>query len=225
MIPFNTNHFHYNWHWYWDTGCGETGNNGPHYTDFARWALQKYDLPRKISSHGGYWGWDCDQQTPNTQMSVMEYDDGKVVQLEVRGLYTNSEDQEVMGCFFYGTEGWMKLARGQWSTYFGRNNEPGESMNDSNAPAHYVHDTRGGSGSNHFQNFIDAVRAHDRSMLNSEIIEGHLSAAMCHLPNIAYRLGRTVEFVSANEKFVNDSEADSYLTREYRYPYVVPEKI
>ena len=53
-VPFNENRFHYNWHWFWETGNGETGNNGPHYTDMARWALQKYEHPKKIHSVGGY---------------------------------------------------------------------------------------------------------------------------------------------------------------------------
>ena len=51
--PYNENRFHYNWHWFWDTGNGETGNNGPHYTDVARWALQKYEHPKRIQSMGG----------------------------------------------------------------------------------------------------------------------------------------------------------------------------
>ena len=77
----------------------------------ARWALQKYEHPKRIQSMGGYDIFDCDQETPNTQMSMMEYADGSRVQMEVRGLYTNAEDGIRMGLLFYGSEGWMHLGR------------------------------------------------------------------------------------------------------------------
>ncbi len=221
--PFNENRFHYNWHWFWATGNGETGNNGPHYTDMARWALQKYEHPRRIQSMGGYDVFDCDQETPNNQMSMMEYADGTRVQLEVRGLYTNGEDGIRMGMLIYGSEGWMHLGDSQWKTYFGRKNEPGEQRSDK-GDEHAADVTATEDGA-HFWNFVEAVRANKREILKADILEGHLSAAMCHLSNIAYRTGRQVVFDSSNECFLGDAEANGFLTREYRYPFVVPEKV
>ena len=221
--PFNENRFHYNWHWFWDTGNGETGNNGPHYTDVARWALQKYEHPKRIQSMGGCDVFDSDQETPNTQMSMMEYADGTRVQMEVRGLYTNAEDGIRMGLLFYGSEGWMHLGGSQWKTFFGRKNEPGEQRSDKgDEHTTEVKLTEDGA---HFWNFIEAVRANKRELLKADILEGHLSAAMCHLSNIAYRTGRQVVFDSANECFHGDAEASSLLRREYRLPFVVPEKV
>ncbi|MEA1996694.1 MAG: Gfo/Idh/MocA family oxidoreductase [Gemmatimonadota bacterium] len=226
--PFNENRFHYNWHWFWDTGNGETGNNGPHYTDLARWALRKYEHPRRIQSMGGYFAFDCEQETPNTQHACMEYADGKIVQLEVRGLYTNLDTDFKMGMLFFGSEGWMKLeGEGEsWATFYGRKNEPGPAMsagNDSQRPD--AMKIRGSGGGSHFENFIAAVRSRNRSDLNADILEGHLSASMCHLCNIAYRTGRTVVFDSDSESFIGDDEADSMVSREYRYPYIVPENV
>lgn len=210
--PFNENRFHYNWHWFWATGNGETGNNGPHYTDMARWALQKYEHPKRIQSMGGYDIFDCDQETPNTQMSMMEYADGTRVQLEVRGLHTNAEDNIRMGLLIYGSEGWMHLGGNQWKTYFGRKNEPGEQRSDKgNEHAADITQTEDGA---HFWNFIEAVRSNKREILKADILEGHLSAAMCHLSNIAYRTGRQVVFDSSNECFPGDAEATSFLARE-----------
>ena len=57
------------------------------------------------------------------------------------------------------------------------------------------------------------------------IHEGHLSAALPHMANIAYRVGRQLKFDGKTERFVGDAEADQLLTREYRAPYVVPEKV
>jgi len=222
--PFVDNRFHYNWHWYWDTGNGETGNNGPHVTDLARWALQKYEHPRRIQSMGGYYGFDCDQETPNTQISTMEYADGSLVQLDVRNLYTNSEGA---GTLFYGTKGWMRLGGGKWETFYGRKDEPGPSM-DSQQAAEELKEAmnlRGRSDQPHFYNFLDAVRAQDRSILRAEVLEGHLSTSMCHLCNIAYRTGRTLVFDSESETFIGDNEANRLVSREYRYPYVVPEDV
>ena len=45
-------------------------------------------------------------------------------------------------------------------------------------------------GGDHFANFIDAVRSGRREDLNAEILEGHISTAVCHTGNISYRLGR-----------------------------------
>ena len=79
--------------------------------------------------------------------------------------------------------------------------------------------------SSHYANFIDAVRTRNRGILNAEIRETHLSTALCHLGNIAYRLGRELHFNPAAVKFTNDSEADKLLRRSYRKPYVVPDQV
>ena len=62
-------------------------------------------------------------------------------------------------------------------------------------------------------------------MLTCGIEEGHLSASLAHLANIAYRVGRKLKFDGKTEKFVGDAEADKLLTREYRAPYAIPEKV
>ena len=80
-----------------------------------------------------------------------------------------------------------------------------------------------GSARAHMVNFLDAIR-HGKP-LNSEIAEGHKSTLLCHLGNIAYRLGRKLHINPSSESFVNDSEADSMLSREYRAPFIVPNKV
>jgi hypothetical protein len=78
---------------------------------------------------------------------------------------------------------------------------------------------------NHYQNFIDAIRANDRKLLTTTIEEGHYSCALIHFANISYRLGRSLEFDPQTERFVNDDEANALLKRDYREPFVVPEKV
>ena len=41
----------------------------------------------------------------------------------------------------------------------------------------------------HYANFIAAVRSRRSAELNAEILEGHLSSALCHTGNISHRLG------------------------------------
>ena len=86
--PYNEKRSHYNWHWFWDTGNGDTGNQGPHQFDVARWGLNENKHPVSVYSTGGIYDIDpkeCAQETPNTQTAVFKYDDGKMLEFETRG--------------------------------------------------------------------------------------------------------------------------------------------
>jgi predicted dehydrogenase len=211
--PFNPNRFHYEWHWNWDYGNGDLGNQGIHQMDLARWGLGKNEFPKTVISSGGRYGYSDDGQTPNTQLVAFEFDDCEL-QFEVRGLVTNDEAKVKIGDIFYGTEGILAITSyTTWQTYLpaGRDKlEPGPG---------------GSGGGDHFANFIQAVKSRNVKSLNGPIEDGHLSSAYCHLGNIAYRLGRKLHINPSTESFVNDPEADAMLTRNYRKPFVVPEKV
>ena len=219
--PFNLNRFHYNWHWVWDTSTTEFGNNGTHQMDRIRWALGKLVHPKVIHCAGKlYHREDSDQEVPNFQAATFEYDDGIILELEVRCLDANSEAGFKEGSFLYGTEGWMYVTHLEFQTFLGRKAEPGPAMKgrDLKPPVTQLE-------SIHFQNFIDCVRSRQWQNLNADILEGHLSTALMHLGNISYRTGRKLVFDSSSEKFVNDNDANSYLTRTYRKPYVLPDSV
>jgi predicted dehydrogenase len=204
---FNRNRFQYNWHWHWDYGNGDIGNQGVHQMDIARWGLGKDEHPLKIRSFGGFFAHDASQETANTQIAAFEYADGKILQFEVRGHYTNGEQGVRVGNLFYGTEGWMFLNGGTWETFFGRNNEPGptsESVDSSNLTASV--------GGGHFGNFVKALRSGRPEDVTADIEGGHLSASLCHMANISYRLGRDLIFDGAQERFVGDKDANKMLT-------------
>ena len=71
-------------------------------------------------------------------------------------------------------------------------------------------------------NFIDCMHSRERPRADLETV-GHLSSALCHLGNIAWRTGRTVQFDPTSYTFGKDEEANQHLTRkEYRKPWVLP---
>jgi hypothetical protein len=136
---------------------------------------------------------------------------------EVRGLLTGPEagaplkGGNTVGNLFLGSEGWM-WAAGGFQVYKGESNE-------------LVMEEKGGGGGDstvrHMENFLAACRSRDHKTLNAEIEIGAMSAALCHLANISYRVGRKLTLDAAGKSFVNDSEANKLITRDYRKPYIV----
>ncbi|MBI3698703.1 MAG: Gfo/Idh/MocA family oxidoreductase [Acidobacteria bacterium] len=236
--PFTLNRFHYGWHYFWDTATTEVGNNGVHAIDIVRWGLGKNVHPVKVTCVGGRFVDDSDQETPNVQNATYEYADGTLVELEVTTLPSPSFGGVQMGEFFYTPRGYVTTA-GRWTTVLGEftpRTTPDPPSGVSNRlnnlsfpqiaykPGPPIPDLDGPEVS-HFQNFIDCVRSRKRENLHCEILEGHLSTALCHLANIAFRTGRKLTFDPATETFPGDAEANRYLTRTYREPYVVPDQV
>jgi hypothetical protein len=195
--------------------------------DICRWGLG-VTLPEKVCSMGDHFMFDDDQQTPNTQISTLEFKKGGkklLIVFEVRHWMTNNEagigqrrddkglvtNSNCVGNVFYGSEGYMAIdGYNSYKTFLGRKQEPGPSRN---------------AGGSNYANFIQAVRSRKREELNAEIEEGHLSSALVHLSNISYRLGRSLEFDPIKEEIVKDGEAAKLLRRKYREPFVVPEEV
>lgn len=232
--PFSRNRFHYNWHWNFEYGNGDLGNQGAHEMDVARWLLG-VNLPTKVSAIGGHFMFDDDQNTPNTITAMFEFpnekgggDKKKILQFEVRHWIANREDAmwmkpdknaptgymisaaNTIGNLVYGSKGYMAKTVRNWQTYMGRKREPGP--------------TGSGTG-NHYQNFVNAIREGDARTFNKSIEEGFYTCALIHLGNISYRLGRSLDFDPKTQQIVNDDHANAMLTREYRKPFVVPDKV
>ena len=221
--PFNPNRFHYNWHWFWDTGDGDIGTQGVHEMDIARWGLGKSAPAQKVSSQGGKYVYDDDQETPNTQLSAFQYGDCDQVS-QVRGLITGSEgnmmledDAHYIGVIFFGSQGYLTVDCNGFQVFQGEKRELTQHVK-------YAEPERW-STRPHIENFLKAVRSRQRGDLNCDILEGHISAAMCHTANTAYRLGRTLSFDPEAENYGSDAEANRMLTRDYRAPFTVPAKV
>ncbi|HWQ54029.1 MAG TPA: Gfo/Idh/MocA family oxidoreductase [Bryobacteraceae bacterium] len=215
MKPFSENKYKYNWHWFWDTGNGDIGNQGVHEMDVARWVLKKREMPRSVVSTGGKYAYVDDQETPNTQYSTLDFGDCQLC-FEVRGLITPPDEGMMVGNIFWGSEGYMTLDQDGYAVYKG---EGREKVMQARYAEPRIWDT-----TPHVATFLKAVRSRNPRDLTADVEEGVLSANLCHVANISYRLGRKLAMDPKTGRFA-DADANRMLTRDYRAPYVVPERV
>lgn len=215
--PFNPLRFHYNWRFFWDYGNSELGNQGIHLLDIALWAISEMkglenNLPTRVSGQGGiYWLHDA-KEVPDTQIVSYDYGDFTLV-WELRS-FQDSHPIEGMhaGTAFYGTEGTLVLDHSGWKIYGSDGKVEKEEAASSGSP---IMGRQGGSS--HTKNFLDAMRS--RIPPNADIEVGRRSTALCHLGNIAHRLGRDIRFDPKTETFGEDEEANAMLRKSYRAPW------
>lgn len=199
-VPYRSNVVHYNWHWFWHWGGGELANNGVHGLDLCRWGLNVHFPIHTVSSGGRYW-YEDDQETPDVQVACFEFEEKK--QISWDALSCNKHGVEFI-CAFYGDDGALELdSNGQYRVFDRSDKQVDEGTASSGGQAEHV------------QNFVDAVRAKDRTLLNQPITEGHKSTLLCHLGNIAYRTGRTVVSDGQNGHIRDDSEQQALWKRAY----------
>jgi predicted dehydrogenase len=207
--PYHENLVHYNWHWFWDFGNGDIGNQGVHQMDVARWLIPashgaSATYPKTVLSIGGRFGYRDQGQTANTQISIMDFGDTQLI-FEVRGLKTSGFHGQKVGNFAHLEEG--MIVGGDEDRSTGVKFYPeGKAAAVPLAKLVKIEVERG-PGKGHFANFIAAVRSRKVEDLNADILEGHYSAALCHLANISYRLGQEVPFSAPTKAFGDDKEA------------------
>ena len=265
-VPLRRKNLHYDWHWVWDTGSGDLGNQGIHQMDLARWFLGVDELSPAVFSVGGRLGYDDDGETPNTQFVFHDYPKAPLI-FEVRGLPKAKEFQEKewnasMDQFMGAAIGVIVHCEGGHVL-----------VPDYRSAIAYDKDgkeiKKWSGADDHYENFINAMRSRKASDLTGDILEGHLSSALCHTGNVSYRLGRQAapdtvreairgnkaglepfermaEHLAKNgvdlntakatlgpvlqmnpktERFKGNAAAEAQLTRPYRAPFVVPEKV
>ncbi len=266
MMPLHRKQLHYVWHWMWNTGNGDIGNQGPHEMDIARWALGDPGLPRHAFCIGGRFGMveiNDIGETANTQIAYFDYKPAPLI-FEVRGLPRKKGDRAMD--HYRGTRvGNCVQCEGGYFPC----DDGGGWVFDNDGKKIKQFSGRGGAG--HHENWIKAVRSRKVSDLNSDIEVGHLSASLCHMANISYRIGkkatpdeikaaigdnaemmdsfdRMLEHLAANEvdlekkpitigpmltmdprteRFVGKYSdlANMFIKRNYREPFVVPDRV
>jgi predicted dehydrogenase len=252
---YHQNLVHYRWHWFWDFGNGDMGNQGVHEMDKARWFIPGAIWPKSVMTFGGRFTGKDQGETPNTEVTVMDYGETLLI-FEVRGQKSEPYYGQGVGNVLHFEAG--IVAGGKFYPKGKTASEPVVKVEAEKKPA-----------GDHFGNFIDCVKTRKVETLNADIAVGHISAGLCHLANISYRLGtdekwsersgllkgdspsaesfaRTADYLKANgvkledqtlrvgrhlefdgetETFRKDPDANALLTRKYRAPYIVADKV
>ncbi|MBC8357061.1 MAG: Gfo/Idh/MocA family oxidoreductase [Planctomycetes bacterium] len=214
---FNPKRFHGNWRWFFDYGTGDLGNDGVHRLDVARWALetavaaegkQLPTIPKVVSAHGGKYYFDDAQEWPDTMMVTYDYA-GYLLTYEMRVWNRYPLHEESEGAAVHGDGGYVVIGNSRWRAFDERGKLVKEEKNVYQDVAHA-------------QNFIDCMRSREKPVADLETV-GHPSSLLCHLGNVAWRVGRTVKFDPATYSFGKDQAANALLTRkEYRKPWLLP---
>lgn len=196
---------HYDWHWDFNTGNGDMGNQGIHQMDIARWFVGHSQISPRVLSIGGRLGYEDAGDTPNTQTVIHAYESAPII-FETRGLPQSKEHQDnrwgnsmdnyldsQIGVIVFYEGGRLVIPNYHQAIAYDRD---GQLVKDFN---------RGGD---HFGNFLQAVRDRDHTKLNADILEGHLSSALCHTGAMSHQLGRAassqeiLDKVGGDERFV-----------------------
>jgi predicted dehydrogenase len=216
LIPYRTNRVHNRWTMWYHFGAGDMGNDGVHDIDYTRWGLGVDTHPSYISATGGKYVVVDDSEFPDTQQVTFEYPgDGKpasrrMLVYEQRLWSTNYPHNCDSGAEFYGTKGQMFLSRrGKLQV-----------LDDQNRPVKLPTELEPQDDAAHVRNFCDAIRT--GAKLNADALTGHLSTSLCHLGNIATRLGRSLRFDPDAEQILNDPAANALVHREYREHWGTP---
>jgi predicted dehydrogenase len=197
--PYRDNVVHYNWHWFWRWGNGELGNNGVHTIDLCRWAIG-VEFPHRVTVSGGRWRFSDDQETPDTLTAVFDCGRRTIVWEGVSWSGPIGTRQQV-GLELRGTKGAIQGDDSGFTVC----DEAGRQIErvDGNL-----------ADRDHLENFLACIR--DGARPNADVVDGHQSATFCHLGNIAYRTGRSLEIDPATGRIKNDADAERLWSCQYR---------
>jgi predicted dehydrogenase len=211
----------------WAYSCGPIPGDAIHQLDLARYLLNDIPYAKTVAHAGGIIVLKDGRDTPDTQLATYEY--GPLTLMMEAALWTpymkktpgdiRDSDQFPNWPFsstkieVLGTDGFMYFGRhgGGWQAY--------------NAQGDLVHSEYGRPGDKeHQDNFIDCI--HTRKRPNADVEIGHQSVLLCHMANISYRVGnQKLELDPQTETFTNCAQANTFIKRKYRAPWIVPDNV
>ena len=205
LKPLSRQNLHYDWHWIYDYGNGDLGNQGIHEMDIARWFLGYSAVSPRVMSIGGRLGYDDDAETPNTQLVYHDYD-GPPLLFEVRGLPKARQYQSGKDLWFHNMDLPPGFAgpRGIGVTVVC---DGGRLVVEGGGQAVFASDAAGKlvrrferkdpfglgwtKGDRYiFRSWLRAMQSRKTEDLAADILQGHLSSALCHTGMISHRVGR-----------------------------------
>ncbi|MDA1014816.1 MAG: Gfo/Idh/MocA family oxidoreductase [Planctomycetota bacterium] len=212
---FNRYRFHGTWRMFQDYANGEIGDDGIHDLDMACWGLGVKTVPQEITARGGRMllhGHASDY--PDNMNVTYEYPDGRLLIYENYPFTAYGLHGFDNGNAFYGTDGYMIFSRrGAFSVFLGPKGKPGPTEG---------RDVRGQRGyAEHMAEFLNAVRTRNlKTRANAET--AHLSCALVHFGEIAYRTNGRIQFDDKTQSFVDCDAANGLLGKTYRDGYGLP---
>ncbi len=201
--PYNKNRVHYKFRFFWDYSGGQMTNFGAHHIDIAQWGLGM-DNSGPVSTEGTA-KFHPEKWYEVTQACRVTHTYANGVILVVG----QGEKDCPGGVTFVGSEGTIFVDRGKIKS----------------TPEDIVKQPMTGSderlyvSTNHHQNFLDCLKSRKLPICDVEI--GHRAATICHLGNIALRLGRRIQWNPATEQIVGDDDAAKWVLRPYRAPWTL----
>lgn len=216
-VPYIPERCHYTFRWWYEYSGGQMTDWGAHHVDIAQWGLGT-DHSGPVEIEGG------------AKLPHVENGYNVAIDFSAKLKYANGVDVEILdegrnGVMFEGDAGRIFVNRG---TVAGK---PVEDLEQRPLPREefrlYAHDNlarppRMGKLDaiiNHMGNFYDCVVSRETPV--SDVVSQHRSVSVCHLANIAMRLGRKLQWDPHRELFVNDAEANTWLSREQRKGYEI----
>jgi predicted dehydrogenase len=214
-VPYNPNRFAHHY-WYYDYGGAWQLDWAVHHYDIVHWAMG-VKAPIAAVASGGHWAFANEsRQWPDTFSGACEYPAGPVAKRGFQMTYMfragncRPIDGRTHGKVFYGTNGTLVLDRGGYHIYSEtRDKKP------------VIEDKKvGSSKENHHEVFLECLKSRKRPEADVEV--GHYASNPGHLMNIAMRVGRRVRWDYKAEQFLDDPQANAFVTKPYRAPWVLP---
>jgi predicted dehydrogenase len=231
---YNPNRAIYHFRWFWDYSGGQMTNLGAHGLDIVHWYLGVKG-PLSVASMGGRYSLRDNGETPDTQDSLIEYPGWTA-------LWSHREasrgQPSSYGLEFFGTKGSLAISRRGFLVTADRKVEPANTIpqftgahpvggptgvKESGTVQYWTKATKDDSGDVrgqfklHVRNFLDCIKSRRQPI--SDLESGHRVATVCHLANIALRVGRRIRWDADKEEILGDPEAAKMLVREYRAPW------
>jgi predicted dehydrogenase len=253
--PYHENLVHYRWHWFWDFGNGDMGNQGVHEMDKARWLIPDAKWPKSVISFGGRYANNDQGQTPNALVSVYDYGETLLIfetrglkspafRGQTVGNVLHFEDGIVSNNRFYpkGKGDGEALPKVKADVQIGGDHFANfidcvrtRDVSKLHADIEVGHYSAGlchlgnisyrlGKGADYDPKF-GKVAGNEFATEALERMGEHLKDSGIKFDGKNFRAGRKLDFDAKTERFVNDKEADGLLTRNYRKPFAVPDKV
>jgi predicted dehydrogenase len=204
LAPYAPNRCHWNFRWISDYSGGQLTDWAGHHCDIAQWGMgTETTSPVEIEGAAEFpKAKDGLFDTARKYRFVCTYREGFTMIVADR-----EQQPKGMGVQFEGSDGWI------WVDREGFDASPKSLLSSVIGPG----ETRLYRSDDHHQNFLDCVRTRSETITPARI--AHRSIMIGHLGLIAMKLGRKVRWDPAAERFVNDPEADRFLSRPMRSPW------